>query len=158
MLQLADRNVHSTRRFFHYLILFTLPSIAGGCRCAEATTTQKSRTRMCSGFFWRSRRDSNPRAVLAATRFPVVLVMTTSILLHILFYCRTCFAQALSCDSDMYYNRYSVFVKYFFEISFLFFFPPSPHHSAADIQAPATLPSGCPIDQDSTSNRQFASQ
>ena len=33
--------------------------------------------------FWRSRRDSNSRAALTATRFPVVLVMTTSILLHI---------------------------------------------------------------------------
>lgn len=31
---------------------------------------------------WRSRRDSNPRAVSAATRFPIVLVMTTSILLQ----------------------------------------------------------------------------
>ena len=43
LLQLADRNVHSTRRFFHYLILFTLPSIAGGCRCAEATTIKFGR-------------------------------------------------------------------------------------------------------------------
>ena len=34
-------------------------------------------------FFWRSRRDSNPRAALTATRFPIVLVMTTSILLRI---------------------------------------------------------------------------
>ncbi len=38
---------------------------------------------------WRSRRDSNPRAVLAATRFPVVLVMTTSILLHMELYTAT---------------------------------------------------------------------
>ena len=27
----------------HYLILFTLPSIAGGCRCAKAVTKQRAR-------------------------------------------------------------------------------------------------------------------
>lgn len=43
---------------------------------------------------WRSRRDSNSRAVLAATRFPIVLVMTTSILLHIYFSCRFNIAAA----------------------------------------------------------------
>lgn len=32
-------------------------------------------------------------------------------------------AQVLLCDSDMYYNRYSPFVKYFFKISFYFFRP-----------------------------------
>ena len=32
-------------------------------------------------------------------------------------------AQALLCDSDIYYNRYSPFVKYFFKISFYFFRP-----------------------------------
>ena len=34
--------------------------------------------------FWRSGRDSNPRAVSAATRFPIVLVMTTSIPLQVI--------------------------------------------------------------------------
>ena len=33
---------------------------------------------------WRSGRDSNPRAVSAATRFPIVLVMTTSIPLQVI--------------------------------------------------------------------------
>ena len=51
VLQLADRNSHFTRRFFHYVIFLTLPSIAGGCRCAEATTTQKKGAGSCRLLF-----------------------------------------------------------------------------------------------------------
>ena len=54
-----------------------------GGRAMDAKKVGASDTKLAPT--WRSRRDSNPRAVLAATRFPVVLVMTTSILLHILF-------------------------------------------------------------------------
>src|SRR5699024_6089712 len=58
---------------------------------------------MTSAATWRSRRDSNPRAVSAATRFPVVLVMTTSILLQIpLFRSR---------NSKMYYTSFFWIVK-----------------------------------------------
>ena len=46
------------------------------------TLHRKRKTRNLSIPGWRSRRDSNPRAVSAATRFPIVLVMTSSILLH----------------------------------------------------------------------------
>lgn len=59
--------------------------------------------------FWRSGRDSNPRAVSAATRFPIVLVMTTSIPLQVttsrIFCCR------YSVNSECYYNRFCRIVK-----------------------------------------------
>ena len=53
-----------------------------GGRAMDAKKVGASDTKLAPT--WRSRRDSNPRAVLAATRFPVVLVMTTSILLQII--------------------------------------------------------------------------
>ena len=50
-------------------------------RCASLKKRQIS-VEICR-FFWRRRWDSNPRAILLATRFRVETVMTTSIHLHV---------------------------------------------------------------------------
>lgn len=58
------------------------------CRCARLQSREdknkKRPAHNCAGLsLWRRRWDSNPRTVLPVKRFRVVLVMTTSILLHI---------------------------------------------------------------------------
>ena len=82
------------------------------------------RKRLTLAAMWRSRRDSNSRVVLAATRFPVVLVMTTSILLHL--YADRGQRHPGHLDSKMYYTSFFSRVKYFFEFfwSFLSAAPP----------------------------------
>ena len=56
-----------------------------GCGCWEDKREEKTPGAKAPGVFvWRSGRDSNPRAVSAATRFPIVLVMTTSIPLQVI--------------------------------------------------------------------------
>ena len=76
-------------------------------------------------FFWRSRRDSNPRAAFddntISSRARYDHFDTTPYSVPAAASSRL--AQVLLCDSDMYYNRYSPFVKYFFKISFYFFRP-----------------------------------
>ena len=75
--------------------------------------------------FWRSRRDSNSRYAFGvhtiSSRARYDHFDTTPYSVSTALSSR--FAQALSCDSDMYYNRYSPFVKYFLKISFYFFRP-----------------------------------
>lgn len=74
---------------------------------------------------WRSGRDLNPRAAFdgntISSRARYDHFDTTPYSVSTALSSR--FAQALSCDSDMYYNRYSPFVKYFLKISFYFFRP-----------------------------------
>ena len=48
----------------HYLIIFTLPSIAGGCRCAKAATKQASTTAF----------PADGGCLLLMTEFPYLVV------------------------------------------------------------------------------------
>ena len=87
-------------------------------------------------FFWRSGRDSNPRAVSAATRFPIVLVMTSSIPLQIGGEVTMLLAAVVRRNVD-YYTSFSPVVKWILLNSpFSFFAPPA--IPAADRALPAT--------------------
>ena len=85
---------------------------------------------------WRSGRDSNPRAVSAATRFPIVLVMTSSIPLQIGKEVTIHLAAVVRRNVD-YYNSFFAVVKGVPHNFFDSFFVP-PARSAAGEAPPET--------------------
>ena len=57
---------HYTRRSFHYIIFFTFPNRAGGCRSAKAT--QSIRRKIFRFYVWYSADDGSSRALATAYR------------------------------------------------------------------------------------------
>ena len=104
VLQLADRNSHFTRRFFHYVIFLTLPSIAGGCRCAEVTTTQKRSTCKAGASF-----------LAAGEGFEPSQTESESVVLPLHNPAKFCFLRPATHERRTYYSKEAEIVKGFSE-------------------------------------------